>query len=89
MTPLYLLIALQVADIVTTIIALRGKATESNPVLKKLMDAIGVVPALLLMKGVAIAFFLYVQNAVPVGILWVLCAFYIWVIVNNVKVIRK
>lgn len=89
MQPLYLLILLQVADIVTTIIALQGPAHESNPVLKKLMDKIGVLPALLIVKGLAIAFFWYFQAMIPQAVFWLLCAFYVYIVYNNLMTIRK
>lgn len=89
MTPFYLLIALQVADIITTIIALRGPAHEANPLLARLMDKIGVVPTLILVKGAAISFFWYYQALLPNPLMWALCAFYVWIVFNNVKVIRK
>lgn len=89
MNPLYLLIALQVADIVTTIIALNGPAHESNPILKKLMDKIGIVPALVLVKGGFIAFLLYFQTMLPQAVIWLLCAFYTYIIYHNVQTIRK
>lgn len=89
MNPLYILIALQVADIVTTIIALRGPAHEANPILKKMMDLIGVVPALLLIKGAFITFLWQYQALLPVELLWALCAFYVWIVLGNVQTIRK
>ena len=89
MIPFYLLIALQVADIVTTIIALRGQAHEANPLLARLMEKIGVVPALLLIKCAFITFLWYYQALLPVELLWALCAFYVWIVWGNVQTIRK
>ena len=89
MNPLYLLILLQVADIITTIIALRGPAHESNPILKKIMDRIGVVPALLLVKGGFIAFLWYYQAMLPEPLLWLLCAGYVWIVAHNIFTIKK
>lgn len=89
MLPLYLLIALQVADLVTTVLALRGKAVKSNPIVKKVMDLIGVVPALLLLKGIVIALFIYYQDSLQVEIVWILCLVYVAVVINNIQVIRK
>jgi hypothetical protein len=89
MNPLYLLIALQVADIVTTVIALQGPAHESNPILKKIMDRIGVVPTLLIVKGGFIAFLWYYQATLPVEVLGMLCVFYAWIVVNNIQTIKK
>lgn len=89
MNPLYLLILLQVADIITTIIALNGPAHEANPLLKKLMDAIGVVPALMLIKVIMLSFIGYYQAMLPVEVLWALCVFYVLIVVNNLNTIRK
>ena len=89
MNPLYLLILLQVADIITTIIALRGPAHESNPILKKIMDRIGVVPALLLVKGGFIAFLWYYQDMLPEPLLWLLCAGYVWIVAHNIYTIKN
>ena len=86
---LYLLIALQVADIITTIIALQGPAHESNPIIKKLMDKIGIVPALVLVKGGFIAFLWYYQAMLPQAVLLLLCAFYAYIIYHNVQTIKK
>ena len=51
---IYLLITLtllQAADFYTTYTALKsGKGQEANPFAKKLMDAIGIIPALLVLK---------------------------------------
>lgn len=85
---IYLLIALQLADIATTHYALRtGIGTEANPVLRKLFDRFGVVPALLAIKGGFIAFLWWAASLVPVEVLYALTAFYVWVIYNNLKII--
>jgi hypothetical protein len=89
MNPIYLLIALQLLDAVTTIVALKGDAYESNPILKKIMVKIGVVPTLVLVKGGVIVFFLYYQASFPPVIIWLMCAGYVWVVYNNVKVIKE
>ena len=90
MNALILVLILQVLDVVTTIVALQREGlVEGNPYIKKLMDKIGVFPALLLIKGVFIAFLLWAYPLVPEPVLWVLAAFYVWVIYNNVKLIRS
>ncbi len=86
---LYLLIGLQVLDLLTTVIALRNpKLTEGNWLLKPLMDKVGVLPALLLLKGMFIALLLWAAPLVPIEILYVLTVFYCWVVYNNIKLIR-
>lgn len=89
MNPLYILVALQLVDMVSTIIALRGQAHESNPILKNIMDAIGIVPALVLVKGGFIAFLLYFQALLPVALIVGLCAFYVYIVYHNIETIKK
>jgi hypothetical protein len=90
MNPLYLLIALQVLDLVTTVIALRNpKLTESNGVLKPLMDKFGVLPTLIVLKGAFIALLWWAAPLVPVEVLYLLTAGYCWIVINNVKLIRS
>jgi hypothetical protein len=90
MNPLYLLIALQVLDLLTTVIALRNpKLTEGNGILKPLFDKLGVLPTLLIMKGGFIGWLLYVRAEVPDWTLLLLCAVYLWIILNNIKLIRS
>ena len=65
---IYLLITLtllQAADFYTTYTALKsGTGQEANPFAKKLMDAIGVVPALVLLKVglAALAWGMYING---------------------------
>ena len=87
---LYLLIALQVLDLLTTVVALRNpKLTEGNGLLKPLMDKFGVLPALLGAKGAFIVLLLWAAPLVPVVVLYLLCAGYCWVVYNNLKLIRN
>ena len=87
---LYLLIALQVLDLLTTVVALRNpKLTEGNGLLKSLMDKFGVLPTLLGAKGAFIGLLLWVAPLVPVVVLYLLCAGYCWVVYNNLKLIRN
>ena len=75
--------------VLPTLIALRGPAHEANPIMAKIMDTIGVVPALLITKGAVIALLWYYQALLPVELLWALCAFYVWIVWGNVQTIRK
>jgi len=86
---LYLLISLQVLDLLTTVVALRNpKLTEGNGLLKSLMDRFGVLPTLLGAKSAFIGLLLWVAPLIPVVVLYLLCGFYAWVIWNNLKLIR-
>lgn len=89
MNLIYILIALQVLDAVSTVIALDGGGHEVNPILKKIMDKIGVIPALVLVKGAAIAFFWYYQELLPDPLVLLLCLGYVWILYNNIQVIRE
>jgi hypothetical protein len=86
---LYLLITLQVLDLLTTVVALRNpKLTEGNSILKPLMDKFGVLPTLLVLKGAFIGLLFWAAPLVPVEVLYLLCAGYCWVVWNNLKLIR-
>jgi hypothetical protein len=89
MNLIYIFIALQVLDAVSTVIALDGGGHEVNPILKKIMDKIGVIPALVLVKGAAIAFFWYYQELLPDPLVLLLCLGYVWILYNNIQVIRE
>ena len=91
---LYLLIFLQLADIATTHYALRtGIGTEGNPVLRKLFDRFGHEPVLLAIKVAFIALLVwavpYIEAAGYRPVLWGIAALYVWVVVNNARVILK
>ena len=87
---LYVLIALQVLDLLSTVIALRNpKLREANGILKPLMDRIGVLPALLLAKGALIGLLWYWQDQIYVEEIYLLIAGYAWVVFNNIKLIRN
>ena len=90
MNILYLLIALQVLDLLTTVIALRNpKLTEGNGVLKPMFDRFGVLPTLISVKGAFIALLWWAAPLVPVEVLYLLTAGYCWIVFNNVKLIRE
>jgi hypothetical protein len=87
---LYLLITLQVLDLLTTVIALRNpKLTEGNSILNPLMDKFGVLPTLIVVKGAFIGLLFWAAPQVPVEVLYLLCAWYCWVVYNNIKLIRN
>lgn len=87
---IYLLIALQVLDLLTTVIALRNpKLTEGNGILKPLIDKLGVLPALIVIKGAFIGLIFWAAPQVPVELLYLIAAGYVWVVYSNIKLIRS
>lgn len=85
-------VATQIADVVTTVLAVRAGASEGNPLIGFIIRAIGLVPALIATK-------VFVFLAVGVGFYflpwWLLSAIlglasagFIAVIVNNILVAR-
>lgn len=80
---------LQAADVYTTLRALKLGGREANPLIKRLMDAIGVKEALLLVKIAALIPLWVFRDLTPVWAWAFLVAFYGWVLWNNAGVIRK
>jgi len=95
-TYIYLMIAViavqQALDVWTTITALAtGRAKEANGPLRKLMDTVGVLPALLCTKVVFGALVVFTAQATLAWymVLGLLIALYTWVLFNNFRVLRK
>jgi len=87
---LAILIALQVADFVTTYLALRRPGNrEANPIVAKVIDALGLVPGLLVVKGSVVALLVVAAPYLSGFVLVPLLAMYVWVVINNIGVIRK
>ena len=96
---IYLLITLtllQAADFYTTYTALKsGTGQEANPFAKKLMDAIGVVPALVLLKVglAALAWGMYINGLLETRAAETavagLVVLYLVIVTHNFYVIRK
>ena len=87
---LLLVIALQVADIVTTYLIIQRGGRELNPLIAAAMAKIGVLPALLVTKGALIALMVSVNHVE--GMIYVfafLAALYAFVISNNLRVLRR
>lgn len=86
----WVLIILNVADAITTYIALsKDGVTEGNPIIKYLIDRIGVIGALLLAKGSVVVFLLVITlngTVMPIWLVGPLVVFYIWVVINNIKI---
>jgi len=89
---LLLFILAQIADIVSTYLALKHPdVTESNPIMKKLMGTIGIAPALILSKlavvGIlAIAYAAFPIARIPLAIgVGISIPWYIYVVINNFR----
>ena len=84
------LVLLQIADIATTIKALRLPGTrEANPFMAKLMDKIGRDRALVGLKLIFIALLLATYQVAPWQVLAGAVALYVFVVVKNILVIRR
>jgi hypothetical protein len=86
---LILLVTLQALDAVTTYRVLQAGGVERNPVAKAVMDKLGAVPAMLLIKAIVIGAFVYAFADIPLVALIAACAYSAWVVVNNIQVLRK
>ena len=86
MTPLQialfgLLVALNGADVLTTVAVISKGGIEANPLLAPLMRKVGVVPALLGYKVPALALLYWI--AAPVWLLGGLCLAFVVICGNN------
>ena len=88
---LALFIALQVADIITTLLILRDGGRELNPVVKWFIDRLGPVAGLLVIKLLACAILSYAvySGAVNVWIVYALCAVYVYVVGRNLSLVLE
>ena len=86
----YLLLALQVADLATTLYVLRtGKGAEANPIAKKLMAVFGPEFGLALPKLLIAGVIWTVRDTTPPVVFAGLCALYIVIVANNLKFALK
>ena len=86
-------VSLQVLDIATTMAFLSRGIQEGNSFVKKLMDAMGVIPALILIKTVLVVAVLLVYTAFQAyfmeylwmlnGVLAAACVGYCYVVKHN------
>ena len=91
MHSVYLLLALQVADLATTLYVLRkGTGAEANPIARKLMAFFGPELGLALPK-IALAGAIWTFRAsTPAWAFALLCMLYLVIVANNMKfVLRK
>jgi len=87
--PISILLALQVLDLLSTVIALRNPSLkEANGPLNKLMSAIGVLPALVAVKCAAMLIIWHFRADMGSWIT-LLCGVYAIVIVNNIRLIVR
>jgi hypothetical protein len=82
-----LFVLLQCGDFYTTYTIIKtGKGYEANPLLAKIFNKIGYPTGLAIVKGLAIAIgFILLQYWYALAILDIL---YVWVIFNNIKVMK-
>jgi len=89
MTAFYVLLALQILDLLSTVIALRNpQLSEANGPLAGLMKSIGTLPALMCIKTLAMVLIWHHREDMG-GWLTALCVLYAVVIVNNIRLIKK
>ncbi|OPY13032.1 MAG: hypothetical protein A4E69_01871 [Syntrophus sp. PtaB.Bin138] len=87
-------IVLTALDVITTIDVIEsGKGREANPILKYLIDKLGLKPALILSKTallilVVLCIFFYLDLWNSLGLLTILNAGMGWVVWNNCEVRR-
>ena len=86
----YLLLALQVLDLATTLYVLRtGKGAEANPIACKLMDFFGPELGLALPK-IALAGAIWTfRDTTPAWAYALLCVMYVVIVGNNLKFVLK
>ena len=94
MIALYILIGLQIADLASTLVALKNpKLREANKVLVWLFGHFGVAPTLIGAKVLFIAFIWWAYPHIVLEggewVLWPLSAFYAYIVFNNVRHIRR
>ncbi len=83
-----LIVALQVLDGVTTYYAMtKLNAKEANPVARYLMDKIGFIPALVVLKAAVVGIF--VVYSYPLWFYVLVAALYTGIVGNNAYVIYK
>jgi hypothetical protein len=88
--PVRLLLALQVLDIISTVLALRRPGTvEANPLLAPLFARFGALPTLLVVKSAVCALLWQYQADLPLWLLLPLCAGYAYVVVNNFVIVLR
>lgn len=90
MPMVYLLLALQVLDLATTLYVLRkGTGAEGNPLARKLMAVFGPELGLALPK-IALAGAIWTfRDTTPAWAYALLCVVYLYVVINNTRIALK
>jgi hypothetical protein len=83
------LIALNVLDAILTVRILKDGGNELNPIMAKMMDRIGDVPALVVVKASMLGALAYLLPTIPYRAMLALCGFYIGVVLWNVKTLKE
>ena len=83
----FIFIALQVADAATTYIILKGGGRELNPFMQVVMNFLGLVPALIVMKALVLGVFVFYAEAIPLWVWMLMVIIYSWVVANNLRAI--
>lgn len=86
---LYALALVQALDVASTLHAFRNGAVEANPVMRKLIEALGTVPGLVLPKLVYGGAVWYWRDQLAVEAVLVVCAAYALVIANNLRIAAR
>jgi len=86
----YLLLALQVADLATTLYVLRtGKGAEANPIARKLMAVFGPELGLALPKLLIAGLIWMVRDSTPPVVFAGLCVLYLVIVGNNLRFVLR
>ena len=84
------IIILQALDAATTIYALRKRGlVEGNRIMRKWFDLVGLIPGMILIKVAFVGWIWWAAPQVPVEVLYLVIAGYLWVACNNIKMIRS
>jgi hypothetical protein len=87
---IYLLLALQVADLATTLYVLRkGTGAEGNPVARKLMDFFGPELGLALPKLAFAGAIWTFRATTPAWAFALLCVMYLVIVGNNMRFVLR
>lgn len=81
-------VLLQVADSATTVYILNKGGVERNPIMAKAMRLVGVLPALLIIKAIMLAL-VFAEQPIRDDITYLLVLIYVFVVGNNLNVIRN
>ncbi len=87
-----LFVLMQLGDMISTVIALKKGGSEANKLIASIMEKIGVIPALAVVKLLLMALVYAAIAFVPApwiyALLGIFDALYIWVVINNIKVVK-